>query len=367
MIKRLIGILALLGVLLSVLPLHLAAAARGTPGSSEFGYGAHLDMQGQFVPDGIQLANNLQLDWVALEVSWQSIQPAKESPVDWTSLDSVFSMLAHYKIVVMASVTQPPAWALTKNGPNPDLTALLVQQLVQRYQTSIEAVELFPAANTRSGWGARPDPAAYMNLWKVVSKVLAASKNQVLLVAAGLVPLVNPGEDEQDDLVYLQGLYTAGAKDLVQVFSLQLRNLVGTPVTSPGQDEHRVLRHYEEIRAVMVQNQHDKGLLWITQFSAPAAIETDKDVQNQAQKQDAWLAQAFQQLRSQLYVGVAFYNRINPASSQANSTSGAPLITLTGDLNPAFRVLRDQIAQNSSGGMDPRPGRPKAESLIKGH
>jgi len=365
MIKRLIGLLALLGVIVSSLPLRPAAAARGTPESSEFGYGAHLDLQGQFVQDGIQLAKNLQVDWVAVDISWQAIQPSRENQVDWTRLDNVFALLERNKIIVMASVTKPPAWAVSNTGPDPDLAAQLVLQLVQRYSASISAVELFPAANTRSGWGARPDPAAYMTLWKNVSNVLADSTSPVLLVAAGLVPQVNPTPDQLDDLQFIQGLYKAGAKNQVKVFSLQMQNVTGVPATNPTQDEHRVLRHYEEIRQVMILNQHDKGLLWITQLTAPQ--DNDAESALLAQKQAAWLAQAFQQLRSQLYIGVAFLNRLNPSGDQSDPVNGTPLITLTGDLHPAFRVLRDQIAQNSSGGMDPRPGRPKTESLIKGH
>jgi hypothetical protein len=85
---------------------------------------------------------------------------------------------------------------------------------------------------------------------------------------------------------------------------------------------------------------------------------------NLQQKQADWLAQAFNQLRSQLYIGVAFLDRINPDAGQAGSIS---LITPTGDLHPAFRVLRDQIAQNAAGASFPRPGRAKSETLVKGH
>jgi hypothetical protein len=366
MIKRLIGILALGGVILALLPLGQAAAARGTPGSSEFGYGAHLDLQGQFVDDGIQLANNLQLDWINLEISWKTIQPAKENLADWSQMDRVFALLGHYHMSVLASLVQPPAWAVTKNGPDPALTAKFLKQFVERYPTTINAIELFPGANTHEGWSAAPDPAAYMVLWKTVTKTLGASKTPILLIAAGLVSQVSTPQACMDDLEFLQGLYKAGARDLIQVFSVQLADIVGTPVTSPSQNEHRVLRHYEEIRDIMVSNQHDKALLWITKLSAPL-VDQEGDPQAIAQKQSAWLAQAFQQLRSQLYIGVAFFNRINPPQVNSDTGNYTSLITLTGDLHPVYRVLRDQIAQNSSGGMDPRPGRPKSETLIKNH
>lgn len=367
MFKRLVGLLALAGVLLALLPLNRAVAERGTPGSSEFGYGAHLDLDGQFVSDAVQLANNLQLDWIALELPWSKLQPAKDQAVDWNDLDPIFKQLSQYNISVMVSLTQAPDWALTKNGPDAALTAKFVQQFTQRYPAGVSAVELFPAANTRQGWGADPNPSAYVSVWKAVNKVLASTKSRPLLVAGGLVPAGAGVDGQQDDLEYLQGLYNTGAKDLFGVISLQLNGLSGAPSASSDQSGQPVLRHYEEIRAVMIRNQHDSGLIWITQLNAPSELSDENELPSQTEsKRTAWLSQALSQLRAQLYVGAAFYSQLNPPKHQSTTTAVDSLITRTGDLDSAYRVLRDQIALNSSGGMDPRPGRPKSETLVKG-
>ena len=55
MFKRIVILIAILALLLIFLPVVTAQATRGTPGSSEFGFGALVDLNGQFVDDGIQL------------------------------------------------------------------------------------------------------------------------------------------------------------------------------------------------------------------------------------------------------------------------------------------------------------------------
>ena len=41
-------------------------AGRGTPGSSEFGYGATIEMDGPYFGDALALATDLPLDWLAI-------------------------------------------------------------------------------------------------------------------------------------------------------------------------------------------------------------------------------------------------------------------------------------------------------------
>ncbi len=369
MIKRLFGALVALGLLIYLLPNTPVSAVPGTPGSSQFGFGASLDVTGQFVGDSLQLAHDLQLDWISLELPWKLVQADKNGPLDWSLFDPVFEQLAHFQIAALVSLTQPPAWSLTDAGPDPAAAAEIVLLLVERYGSSVAAVELFPFANTSQGWGAEPDPTSYLALYRTVSKHLSATNASVVLVAGGLVPLPDNAQDGfAGDLEFLRGLYLAGARDDVQVLSIRLEDLVGNPSAVPENRRQQVLRHYEEVRDVMVKYGHQKGLLWITGLSIPAKLEDQPGVAGSlSQNQASWLSQAYQQLRSQLYIGVAFLNQLNPPASGLTSHAGVPLILPSGDLHPIYRVLRDQIVQNSSGGASPRPGRPKSNFLTKGH
>ncbi len=369
MVKRLFGALVALGLLIYLLPNAPVSAVPGTPGSSQFGFGASLDVTGQFVGDSLQLAHDLQLDWISLELPWKLVQADKDGPLDWSLFDPVFEQLAHYQIVALVSLTQPPDWSLAGAGPDPDAAAEIVLLLVARYGSSIAAVELFPSANTAQGWGAEPDPTSYLTLFRTVSKHLSTAKSSVVLVAGGLAPAPDNNQaGVASDLEFLRGLYLAGARDDIQVLSIRLEDLNGIPSAVPENRRQQVLRHYEDVRDVMVKYGHQKGLLWITGLSIPAKLEDQPGMAGSAsQNQAAWLSQAYQQLRSQLYIGVAFLNQLNPPASGLVGSACVPLILPSGDLHPIYRVLRDQIVQNSSGGASPRPGRPKGNFLAKGH
>jgi hypothetical protein len=87
---------------------------------------------------------------------------------------------------------------------------------------------------------------------------------------------------------------------------MHLHDLTGQPLDAPSATS---LRHYEELRAVMVANGHADGLLWMTSFSTPESMPGE------------WLAQAYELMQAQLYLGAAFYGQFNP--SEAGSLVGA--------------------------------------------
>jgi hypothetical protein len=363
-VMRLALLLVVIIALTVLPPQNQVLAARGTPGSAEFGYGAHLNLAGAFAIDGVRLASNLQLDWLAVELSWQSVAP-KAGAVDWSRIDPLLQVASHSQQAVMISLTEAPEWALTPQGPDANQTSQFVLQLVQRYPKNVQAVELFPGANTRQGWGRQPNPLAYQKTWGAVQSVLQNAKINILLAAGGLQPVVSGTDpaEAMDDLAFLQALYTAGGKNPVKIVSIQANNLTGDPLQASDKSENRVLRHYEEVRSVMLKNKQDSGLVWITRLSPPTGTITKDDQKYQdLTNQTAWLNQAFGQLKSQLYIGVAFLNGINPSKIPNTAIS---LILPGDDYHPFYRSLRDLITINRSDNSTSRPGRAKDQPLQK--
>jgi hypothetical protein len=360
---RLIAMVMVVVVLVLAAPFKSALAARGTPGSAEFGYGAHLNLTGPFAIDGIRLASNLQLDWLASDLSWQSIAP-KAGSVDWSRLDPIMQTAEHSQLAMFLSLVEPPDWALGPQGPDVAQTTQLVLALAQRYPKSLQAVELFPGANTRQGWGRQPDASAYLKVWNSVVASLQKVKSPIILVAAGLKPVpANSAPDEAiDDLVFLQNLYNLGIRSSLNIISVQAAGLTGEPLQSPTKEQNHVLRHYEEVRQVMLKNKHESGLIWLTRLAPPSGQEAGSDPQVQdPENQSVWLAQAFNQVKSQLYIGVAFLKGVNPSGA----TQGISLLQPGGDYHPFYRTLRDLVSINRSDSPYHRPGRPKDQPLQK--
>lgn len=351
LIKVILGLLVV-GLLVAQLPewVRPAHAASGLPNSAEFGYGARLDVWGQEIELAINAASSIGVDWIGVDFDWQRHWPDAAAPANLEPLDRVMAIAQSQGINILLSVTHAPAWALGPDGPDTGQTATLVAMLANRYPQSLLTIELFPLANTTSGWGAPPDPGAYLAVFQACQTALQTAGSQVLLVAGGLSPLgQSPSAGDVDDLNFLNGLYEAGAANFMPILSLRLSPAEGEAMSPPGEAAGRVLRHYETVRQVMLQFNHANGLVWITGFSWPVQGNTMSP-----DRQIRWLNQAFQLMKSQLYIGVAFFDRLNPSGDGEQSTS--PVQSLiqkdaqgTTYLHPALAAMGQIITLNQTG------------------
>lgn len=269
------------------------AAPPGTPQSLEFGHGARIEMNDPRVETSLRLAAQNGLDWVALDFDWKAIQPAPDAWNEASSFSDALRLAHSLGLETLVSVKNPPAWALNATGPDLEQTARLVLKL-SRGDSLPSAIELFPNANTISGWNAPPDANAYARLFESTQARLEAENLKIYLVAGGLSNLLSSSEDVRD-VDFLGQLYAAGLRPAI--ISVRFESMTSDPLAAPAPDS---LRHYEEIRAVMTANNHSDGLLWITGLSLPAETE-----------QTPWLEQAYPMMKSQLYLGAVFYSQPN--------------------------------------------------------
>ncbi len=251
-----------------------------------------------------------------------------------------------YNFDVLISLTNPPRWAMTAQGPDPEITTYLVGLLAERYRHNRLSFELFPAANTIAGWGTAPDPAAYAELLKACWQKLRQMGSPATLVAAGLQPISTaPSNGDYNDLEFLAGLYKAGAATYMPVVGLRLKDLSANPMAFPGETKTSALRHYEQVREVMIKHGHRSGLIWITSFRCPAPEL------NSAEQQALWINQAYWMMRSQLYLGTAFLDEWNPPSANPPSDR-LYIIRKNGErvwLHPALAKLAQLITLDRTG------------------
>lgn len=331
MTKKSVCLMSILILFWMAIPLP-ALAAPGTPDSVTFGYGLRLDINGARVDEALLWAAKNKVDWIALDFDWNATWP---DPAHWDNY-SAFAYTARLAntlgLTLVFSIQNPPAWALSEAGPNPELTAALVCDL-KRLFPRLAAVELYPRANTRAGWRAAPNAARYANLLQTVSKRLESREIDLHLLAGGLTNQLSVPED-QLDTQFLQDLYAAGARPAI--ISLRLDTLSGLPGDNPDDIHH--LRHFEQIRQVMVAHGQSQALIWVTGFDLPAAMAN-----GDPQTQSEWLAKAYLLMRSRLYFGASLYNcynRLPPAPEQTC------LMMQDGSDHPFLEKLASLIAEN---------------------
>ena len=361
-VSRITLALAVIFLLLSM-TLRDVFASKGVPGSPEFGFGAVLYPGSSADLDlTLRKASGLMPDWIYIPVKLDRCFPAPDRQ-NLAALDQILAFTSQHHIAAAISLTDAPEWAMTPDGPDAEIIIKIVQYLIERYPDKIQAIELFPRANTRLGWGRPANPKAYVNLFSKVFRQVQVSGASTLLVAAGLQPLGNEvAPEDMNDLHFLQGIYDQGIGSFMPVVSLQFVELTGDPLSTPSDEEYRVLRHYEQVERVMSANQQGDGLIWITCISLPdGAINPSDLVYSEPAKQVKWLNEIYLQLRAQLYIGAVF-----PLSYNSGWDSG--IITIfrpDGTKHAYYPVLEEMIGQGGVTLKDEVPGRPKDGMLPK--
>ncbi len=302
-----------------------------------FAYGVRLDQEGGYVEIALEIAAGLGIDWLAVTLDWAAVQPQEHAPADLARLASLLTEAEARQIPVLLSITNAPVWAMSERGPLPGPVAGLLSNLAGQFP-AVEAIELFPGANTTRGWGTTPDAEAYLKMFRRAADRLSEEGRQTQLIAAGLQPLASEHSiGDQDDLSYLKALYQAGGAAWISTLSVQFTETTGLPMSSPFQSEARVLRHYELVRQVMLVHGHQQSQLWVTRFSWPQGNIAEADqIFADPQKQAQWLHEAYNLFNSQLYIRVAFFDGLNPSSSYVGLDSATSLIKRSGELHPGL-------------------------------
>jgi hypothetical protein len=314
------------------------SAARGVPGSPEFGIGVRINAEAPNTEQALTLSAELHPDWVSIAVSWAALAPEPGTAPDWTRLDAAVLAAHAAGSSVMLSLSQPPAWAETPNGPENTAAVDIAAEIASRYASEVEAIELFPAPNTTSGWAAPPNPVDYLNLYQAVNDRLLNEQISLLLVAGGLETA--PAADDPaawDDLDFLAGMYQAGANTILPVIGLRLSAIEGLPSAHAGKGGASVLRHYENVRKLMTDNAHSSGVIWITYLGFTAGTsEVD---------QTEWLSEAYPQIRAQLYIGAAFLQGVNTCQENWPECHEVSLLSPSAQTHPFTPVLRGILSQ----------------------
>lgn len=312
---------------------HPALAVDGLPGSPQFGYGARLDIQGQGIRQSIDLASGMNFSWLLVEFDWSFYWPDPDALPLFKQLDSVTSLAGEKNINLVISLTNPPAWAMTAQGPSPEKTSQLVIELARRYSGIVLAFELFPSANTVTGWAASPSPKGYADLLLTVSSSLTSAGCEVNLIATLSPLLPNDTRENIPDDVFLHGLYASGWQTSNSILGIRFLQISGDPLSLPSDTSLPVLRHYEDLRQILIENNDGHRLIWVTGFAWPKELSQDIDPIGE---QTDWLLQAYRLLTAQLYIGAAFFEQINPNTATENSSS---LLLSDTSLHPVCSTL----------------------------
>ncbi len=252
-------------------------------------YGMSLFLWGHAVTTDrdLKLVTDAGFRWQKTLFQWRQIEGACKGCFDWTEADRVVRSSAAAGVKIIARLDLQPAWARRDGAPNgpPDNYqdyADFVAAFVSRYSSSsligrVHAIEIWNEVNLDREWGNQlinqQQAADYVQLLSLSYKAAKAADPYIVVVTAGLSPTGVTDGHAQDDVQYLQWLYTAGLKGGVNYDVLGAHGNTQAPEVDAAFGSIKdfphpsfYFRRVEQLREVMVRNGDADRQVWLLEF-----------------------------------------------------------------------------------------------------
>lgn len=175
-------------------------------------------------------ANQLNLNWVKLQVRWEFAEPSP-GVYEWEQqgYDVFFEVAQEKNLKVLISVVSSPEWArepganLSQHGPPADFQvfANFVGNMISRYPGQIHAVEVWNEMNLAREWTSTGGLSAanYVQMATTVANTVRFLDPNIIVVSGALSPTgVDDGVIAIDDFRYTDQLIAAGLLNVVDCF-----------------------------------------------------------------------------------------------------------------------------------------------------
>lgn len=224
-----------------------------------------------------QMVRELGAPWIVEFFPWAYIESGKNS-FDWSHTDQVIDHARAQGLTVIARLGLVPWWARPDERVQPTTFNYLdrdhyadfgdfVYAFVDRYQDRVQHIIIWNEPNLSFEWGMRRvDAAAYVDLLKVAYRRAKEANPNVIVLGGALAPTMEPiGSDRGlNDLIYLQQMYEAGAKDYFDGLAAHAYGLT-LPMSDPPDRERVNFRRVELLRQIMIDHGDADKSVYITE------------------------------------------------------------------------------------------------------
>lgn len=199
---------------------------------------------------------------------------AEDGSVAWEHPDLVIGHAQANGLKVIARLGYAPDWARPAGTPLTYLDqeayddfAAFATLFVERYRDSVDIIIIGNEPNLSFEWGYRQtSPRDYVDLLAAVYPAVNQANPNVIVLAGALAPTIEPEGSPwaTNDLVYLQGMYDAGAAEYFDGLAVHAYGLTFPADAEPGPDILN-FRRIELVRQIMVENGDAVSDIYVTE------------------------------------------------------------------------------------------------------
>lgn len=216
---------------------------------------------------------------------WYEIEPepgvfwdTKWNVSTWEKYDRIVELARQRDIEIIARLDKPPRWARA-GQPNLDQCpdgppthyedyARFVEAVVTRYRGKIRYIQIWNEPNLRNEWGCQPiDPAAFTRLLALAYQAAKRADPTVLVLMPGLAPTDQTGPENLSDLLFLEGMYQAGAAPYFDIASAMVYGYGYSPSDRRVEFARNNFSRVIQTREIMVRYGDHAKPLWVAEYN----------------------------------------------------------------------------------------------------
>ena len=216
---------------------------------------------------------------------WYEIEPepgvfwdTKWNVSTWEKYDRIVELARQRDIEIIARLDKPPRWARA-GQPNLDQCpdgppthyedyARFVEAVVTRYRGKIRYIQIWNEPNLRNEWGCQPiDPAAFTRLLALAYQAAKRADPTVLVLMPGLAPTDQTGPENLSDLLFLEGMYQAGAAPYFDIASAMVYGYGYSPSDRRVEFARNNFSRVIQTREIMVRYGDHAKPLWAAEYN----------------------------------------------------------------------------------------------------
>lgn len=253
-------------------------------GVNTFGINVFLEQEVEEskIRKSLELARDAGFGWIKQEFLWHDIeQPSKGRYVDlknnvantWDKYDRIVRLCNEYGLQLIARLDTSPAWARRGNEhlqtPPDDYSdfADFVGDVAKRYRGKVKYYQIWNEPNLDFEWGRKPvDATQYTELLRQAFVAAKSADPDCVIIAAALAPTVERSSAALSELVYLQGMYDAGASKYFDIMAANAYGLRSGPYDRRATPEDDInFSRPVLIRELMVRNGDSHKPIWASE------------------------------------------------------------------------------------------------------
>ncbi|MER3459237.1 MAG: hypothetical protein C4309_11955, partial [Chloroflexota bacterium] len=240
----------------------------------------------------LRMVRDAGFTWIRQPFPWQDIEIHGKGDFEdrrhmpyrsaWEKYDNIVDLAEKYGLNIIARLDSPPAWSRADGEARgafapPDRFedfGDFVYTIVSRYKGRVRYYQLWNEPNIYPEWGEQDvDPEAYTRLLCIGYRRAKEADPDVVILSGALAQTLELGGRNLSDLVFLQRMYNAGARDCFDILAMQGYGLWSGPT------DHRLrptaINYARQVyaRDIMVQNGDAEKPIWLSEMNWNAAPE----------------------------------------------------------------------------------------------